>query len=278
MTWPALRGRRRRAAGRVPLILMAIAVVATCTKVPTDPSVVFSLAIDSLPSPSVVAGDTLRDTTGHVHPLTGRAFSVQGQVLTSVRVRFISLSPHQLTIDSANHAFGAGTGDSIVRVVADANGLQSLPFLLPVVLRPTAIVHADTDSTSTITLSLTVADSNISVPLNILLKHQPDTVGADSVTRSYIVHYTITYPPAAAVGTGTPTDTALPAYLVDLANNPARTDTTDGNGVGSRRVRFNVPKIAPGAKDSVLVAATAVFHDSAVTGSPLRFVVHYIGP
>ena len=125
MTWPALLGRRRRAAGLLPLILVAIVVVATCTRVPTDPTVVFSLAVDSLPSPSVVAGDTMRDTNGIVHPLSGRSYNVQGQVLTSVRVRFISLSPSQLTIDSTNHAVGAGQGDSIVRVVADANGVET---------------------------------------------------------------------------------------------------------------------------------------------------------
>jgi hypothetical protein len=234
--------------------------------------------VDSLPSPSVVGGDTLRDTTGVVRPLTGHAFNVQGQELSNVRVRFISLSPSQLIIDSLSRAIGAPKGDSAVRVVADAQGLQSLPFLVPVVLRPTNLVHADSDSISTLALSLTSPDSNVSVPLNLLLRHQPDSVGADSVTRSYIVHYQITHPPSAAGGTGTASDTTLPAYLIDAAGTPARTDTTDGSGIGSRRVRFSVGRITPGSQDSVVVLATAKFRDSAVAGSPLRFVVHYIAP
>lgn len=275
---PLAGGRHRWAAARIALVGLAVGLVATCTKIPTDPNAVFSLAVDSLPGPSVVAGDTLRDTTGVVAPLTGRAYNIQGQVLSSIQVRFISLSPSQLIIDAENHALGAGNGDSIVRVVADANGLQSLPFLVPVVLKPTSIVHADTDSSSSITLSLTSPDSNLSAPLVILLKHQPDSVGGDSVTRSYLVRYQITYPPAAAVGTGTPSDTTLPMYLVTALNQPSRTDTTDGNGLGSRNVFFNVPRIAPGSQDSAVVAVTAVYRDSAVVGSPLRFVIHYTAP
>jgi hypothetical protein len=281
VTPPAPRGRHRRPAARLSLVVFAAALTVTCTKIPTDPNEVFSLAVDSLPGPSVVAGDTLRDTTGVVAPLTGRAYNIQGHVLTSVLVRFISLSPNQLTIDAQNHALGAGNGDSIVRVVADANGLQSLPFLVPVVLKPTSIVHADTDSSSTIKLSLTSADSNLSVPLVVLLKHQPDTAGRDSVTRSYLLRYQITYPAAAAVGTGTPSDTTLPAYLVNSSFAPpvpSRTDTTNGNGLGNRNVLFNVPRIAPGSKDSVVVAVAAVYRDSAVVGSPLRFVIHYTAP
>jgi hypothetical protein len=270
------RGRRRRTAVAAGISLVAVA--AACTQVPTNPQAVFSLAVDSLPSPSVVAGDTLRDTNGVVRPLTGRAFNVSGQLLPNVRVRFISLSPNQLIIDSLNHAIGAPHGDSIVRVVADAEGLQSLPFLVPVVLKPTNLVHADSDSISHRALSLTVPDSNVSLPLNLLLRHQPDSAGADSVTRSYIVHYQITYPPSAAVGTGTPSDTTLAAYLIDAAGTPARTDTTDGNGIGSRRVQFSVGRITPGSQDSVVVLATAVFRDSAVAGSPLRYVVHYTAP
>lgn len=272
------RGRRRSPAGAVGLVLAAAWVIPACTRVPNDPSAVFSLGLDSLPSPSVVAGDTLRDTLGKVHPLTGRAYNIQGQVLTSVVVRFISLNPSQLSIDSANHALGAAHGDSVARVVADAHGLQSLPFSLPVVLKPTGFVHADTDSSTALSLSLAHPDSNISRALGVLLKHHPDSVGADSVTRTYIVHYQIVHPASAATGTGAPSDTTLPEYLVDGGGRPARTDTTDVTGVGTRRVRFSLPRIPSGSQDSVVVLATAAYHDSAVMGSPLRFVVHYTAP
>jgi hypothetical protein len=275
---PARRGRPRRAAGALGVLALAIVTAATCTKIPTDPSTVFSLAVDSLPSPSVVAGDTMRDTNGVATPLSGLAYNIQNQPLHNVHVQFISLTPGQLAISSNNFAIGAASGDSIIRVVADANGLQSLPFNIPVVLKPMSLVHADTDSVSTMQLSLTSPDSNVSVPLTIVLAHQPDTVGADSVTRSYIVHYRIVYPASAAGGMGTPSDTTLPAYLVSVGGQPARTDTTDGSGLGSRQVHFSVAQFAPKLRDSVVVQVTAAYRDTAVVGSPLRFVIHYTAP
>ena len=274
---PAHRGR--------PLLALAIALslavaVVTCSKIPSDPAAVFSLAVDSIPSPSVVAGDTLRDTLGVVHPLTGRAYNIQGQVLTNPIVRFIPLSPTLLAIDSLNLALGAAHADSIARVVADAHGLQSLPFTIPVVLRPDSIKHADTDSITTVALSLAASDSNVSSGLTILLKHIPDSVNADSVTRTYLVRYRIIYPAAAAAGTGRPSDTTLFAYLVDANGNPARTDTTDVTGLATRRVMVRLlnTKIAPGTKDSVVVLATAFYRTTPIGRSPLRFVVRYIAP
>jgi len=251
---------------------------AACTNIPTNPAAVFSLAVDSAPSPSVVAGDTLRDTAGVVHPLTGRAYNIQNQVLTNVLVRFISLSPNQLSIDPSNFALGAATGDSIARVVADAQGLQSLPFTLPVVLRPDSILYADSDSITTVTLSVTNMDSNVSSGLDIFLKHIPDSVGADSITRTYLLHYQIIYPASAAAGTGTVSDTALFAYLVDANGNPSRRDTTDVNGLATRRVLFNLLKITAGTQDSIVVVATALYRTTPVARSPLRFVVHYSSP
>jgi hypothetical protein len=274
---PAPRGRRASTviAGAV---LLVVAVVFACTKVPTDPTAVFSLSVDSIPSPSVVAGDTLRDTTGTARPLSGRAYNVQGQVLTAVRVQFIALTPDQLTIDSLNFAMGATLGDSVSRVVASAHGLQSLPFILPVVLRPDSILHADTDSVTTVHLTTTALDSNTSPTLGILLRHVPASVGGDSVTRSYLIHYQITYPSSATGATGMPSDTTLFAYLIDANGNPSRRDTTDLNGGGTRRVHFQVGRIAPGSKDSVVVSVSSFYRKTAVAGSPLRFVVHYIAP
>jgi hypothetical protein len=278
VTGPAPRGRPLQAAGIVGFLALAVMIAATCTSIPTDPKAVFSLAVDSLPSPSVVAGDTLRDTNGAAKPLTGRAYNIQNQVLTNVHVQFLSLSPDQLTVSAKNFAIGTLAGDSIVRVIADADGLQSLPFNVPVVLKPTSMIFADSDSISHAALSLTSPDSDVSVPLNVLLLHQPDTVGADSVTRSYVVHYQITYPASAAKGKGTPSDTTLPAYLIETDGAPSRTDTTDGNGMGTRAVQFSVAQFQPKSKDSIVVMATAVYRDSVIAGSPRRFVIRYTAP
>jgi hypothetical protein len=220
----------------------------------------------------------MRDTNGVARPFTGRAYNVEGQIIAGLPVRFLSLTQTQLTIDSLNFAIGAARGDSVGRVVADAHGLQSLPFLVPVVLRPDSLLYADSDSISTLTLSASAPDSNISVPLNVLLKHIPDTVGADSVTRTYLVRYQITYPASAAAGTGTASDTALFAYLVNTNSLPQRRDTTNVLGLATQRVLFNLLKISAGTTDSVVVAVTALYRTTPVPRSPLRFVIHYTTP
>lgn len=197
----------------------------SCTTIATNPDIVFSIALDSLPSPSVVAADTMRDTNGIVAPLTARGYNIQGHLLPDAHIQYRSLSPSQLSISPSNIAVGTPAGDSLARVVASTPGFQSLPFGIPVVLRPDSIVHADTDSVTTLPLSFTpTSDSNVSVPLVTLLKHIADTLGGDSLSRSYILHYQITYPPALAAGTGTPSDTSLFAYLITLSGSlPAPT-------------------------------------------------------
>jgi hypothetical protein len=255
--------------------------VFSCTEIATNPQVVFSITVDTIPSPSVVAADTLRDTNGVVTPLKARGYNLQGQLLPNAHIQFLSLTPSQLIIDSLNFAYGTPTGDSLSRVVASTPGFQSLPFALPVVLRPDSILHADTDSVTTLPLSVTFPDSNISVALTILLKHIPDTVNADSLSRTYIVNYQIVYPLSAAAGTGTPTDTSLFAYLSTGLNGiPARTDTTDANGNAARYVQFQLVKIPPGTNDSVVVNATATYpyKRKAVGGSPVHWVIHYSTP
>jgi hypothetical protein len=260
---------------------MAVAAALSCTNIASDPLVVFSMDVDTIPSPSVVAADTLRDTNGVVTPLKAQGFNIHNKPLPNARIEFLSLTPSQLTIDSSNFAYGTPAGDSLARVIASTAGFQSLPFALPVVLRPDGIQHADTDSITSVSLSLTSLDSNISVPLTLILKHIPDTAFGDSVTRSYLVYYQIVYPPAAAVGTGTPSDTSLPAYLSTGLNGiPARTDTTDANGMAARYVQFNIFHIPPGTVDTIIVNATAQYpyKKNTVTGSPVTWTIYVTAP
>ncbi len=111
-----------------------------------------------------------------------------------------------------------------------------------------------------------------------MLRHIPDSLNGDSVTRTYLVHYQIIYPASAAKGTGTPSDTTLFAYLVDANGNPSRTDTTDVTGSGALRILFAVGRIKPNTKDSVVAVASAKYRTTPIGNSPLRFVIHYTAP
>ena len=57
---------------------LSIAGAVACTDVSGSSSSILSIQFDTLPSPSVVVGDTLRDTTGAVvHPVV-HAFNFKG--------------------------------------------------------------------------------------------------------------------------------------------------------------------------------------------------------
>ena len=253
------------------------AVIVACSQIPTDPNKPFSIQVDTLPAPSVVAGDTMRDTTGALAPIRVEVFNVQGHPLPNPHVRFLSFNKHQLLFDTLGHAIGAPGGDSTVQFVVDAQGLQTAPQPLAVVLRPDSLLFADSDSVQTDTLHAGGPSvDTLSLPLDARLHHNPGSAGADSVTRSYLVRYSIVYPSSAAAGTGTPSDTVRAIYISDVNHVPARVDTTDQTGAAVRYVLFNKARIKPPVTDSVVVQLSARYRGAPVGGSPLRFVVHYI--
>jgi len=269
--------RRPGGVGRITALAFGVAAIWACTTVPTSASAVFSLTVDTVPAPSVVAGDTMRDTLGNTLRLMATAYSVSGKALPNAALHFYSFDTTQLRFDSVGHPIGTAAGDGSPTFVVNAGGLQSLPQALPVVLPPDSLVHADSDSVTTLALSLLPGASNISLPLNVLLKHIPDSVGADSVTRSYWVSYHILHPAFAAVATGAISDTALPIYVGGGIGLPALLDTTDANGMGSRVVVFNAAKLAAlnDPTDSLVVTVTAQYKGKPVAGAPVHFAVHY---
>jgi hypothetical protein len=261
----------------IALAMLAAAIVACPSDVPTSTTAVFSLTVDTVPAPSVVAGDTMRDSLGNIQPITAHAYNVHGTLLPNVPIVLVSFDSNQLRFTATGYAIGTPNGDSTPEFVVDANGLQSLPQTLPVVLPPDSLEHADSDSVTTQVLSLTNASVNGSVPLVVTLRHVPDTVGADSVTRSYWVSYHIVYPAFATSATGAITDDTLPIYVVDGNQNPSPLDSTDVNGDGTRYVVFQ-PALLAGIgdpADSVVIHVTSYYHGQPIPGSPLRFVIHY---
>src|SRR5947207_2714817 len=72
----------------------------SCTDVSCSSTSVLSIRFDTLPSPSVVVGDTLRDSTGAVVRPTVHAFNFKGDEIPQPPVYF--LSPDSgVTVDSA---------------------------------------------------------------------------------------------------------------------------------------------------------------------------------
>src|ERR1700694_4153727 len=117
--------------------LLSLAAFA-CTDVSGGSSSVLSIQFDSLAAPSVVVGDTLRDTTGAVARPVVHAFNFKGEEIIPAPVYF--LSPDSgITVDSAT---GIVVADSLrstpARIIATVGTLQAIQNVA-VTLRPDLI-------------------------------------------------------------------------------------------------------------------------------------------
>lgn len=229
---------------------------AACADIPSGATAVASIQFDSLPSPSVVLGDTLRDESGKVAGLTARAFAYGAKPVPGAPFRYFALD-RGLRVDSST---GRVIGDSVranpARVVATVAGLQAL-LPIPVVFKPdTVVISNGRDS-----LSYSVIDStvNLSPALSVTVRHT--LTRSDSLVRSYLVTFAIT----------NQSDT-LAAQLVNDAGIPSARDTTDASGVASRKIRIR-PTRLKSVTDSVLVTASVRYRGAHVRGSPALLVL-----
>lgn len=230
--------------------------VLACTDLSGSSTPVLSIQFDSLAAPSVVVGDTLRDTTGTVIIPVVHAFNSDGDEITSVPVRFQS-PDSGVVVDSIT---GIIIGDSLrstpARIVATVGSLQAIQRL-DLTLRPDlAAGFHDRDSLSYSLLDTTL---NVSPQLSIKLTHgvAPD----DSVVKSYIVSFAIVSQSNPQLG-----------ELINDAGKPSVVDTTDTNGVAGRAIRLH-PLFITAAVDSIIVNATARYRGSEISGSPVRLVL-----
>jgi len=147
--------------GRVAFcaVLGMVGLAAACTDVSGSSTSVLSIQFDSLGSPSVVVGDTLRDTTGAIARPVVRAFNFQGEEILPAPVFF--LSPDSgVTVDSLT---GIVVADSLrstpARIVATVGTLQAI--------------------------------QNVDVTLRLQVKLTHGIAPDDSVVKSYIVSFAI---------------------------------------------------------------------------------------
>jgi hypothetical protein len=244
-----------RRAGAIPLTFLAGAIfIAACVEIPTGADDILSIQFDPLPSPSVVVGDSLRDTLGIVKPVSFRAFNFSGDEVSNPPVTFSTVD-RGIRVDPAT---GIVLGDSVrsgARVFADVGGLTA-SVMISVSLRPDTIIGSnDRDS-----LSYLLTDTvNLSNPLGVRVLHIGTT--DTSSVASYLVSFRIL----------SPTDTAF-AQLVTDAGTQASLDTTDTGGVGARRIRIDLRRLTA-LTDSVIVQALVKYRGVNVRGSPARLVL-----
>ena len=251
---------RPRAILFVGAFSVATAVAATttaCTDISDSSTAVLSLQFDSLPSPSVVIGDTLRDTTGAVVFPSVHAFNFKGEEIPLAPIYFQS-PDSGVTVDSAT---GVITGDSLrgapARIIATIGNLQAIQRV-SVTLSPTSI--AAVDGLDTLKYSLLDTTLNVSNLLTVRLAHGVSP--SDSAVTNYLVSFSIVSQSSPNV-----------AELLNDGGRLSRVDTTDANGIAGRKIRVHPLNLASGPVDSVIVEATAKYRGQPVTGSPVRLVV-----
>lgn len=229
-----------------------------CGDVSGSSTSVLSIQFDSLAAPSVVVGDTLRDTTGAVIVPTVRAFNFKGDEILPAPVRFGS-PDSGVRVDSLR---GIVVADSLrstpARIVATVGTLQAIQRV-DVTLRPDLI--AAVNGFDSLSYSLFDSTLNVSRPLTIKLTH--GAAPNDSAVKSYIVSFAIVSQSNPQLG-----------ELVNDAGKPSVVAATDASGMAGRAIRLH-PLFLTSATtvDSIIVNASAKYRGATVSGSPVRLVL-----
>jgi len=230
---------------RVALVALAMGgwYVVSCTEVPVPEGGVASISNIRRPSPGLVVGDTMRDSTGVVAPLQVVAYGLDDAPLDpQPPVSFVVL-------DSTAHvSAGRLIGDraGTARVVGLVGSLQTRTDTVPVTLAPDTLVHSDS-AIHRVSYANTGDKDVDSGELGAWVQHLLPSV---SNVQAVIVKYTITRSPA---GTSAPT-----AVLMSGTRISDR-DTSDVNGRVSRVARLRLSALETSTTDTVMVDATASY-------------------
>ena len=243
-----------------PAILFAsfciVGAAISCTEISGSPTAVLSIQFDTLAAPSVVVGDTLRDTTGAVVRPVVHVFNFKGAEIIPAPVYF--LSPDSgITVDSAT---GVVVADSLrstpARIIATVGTLQAIQKV-DVTLSPDLIQAVNARDS----LQYSPIDSTVNVSPQLQVKLTHGVAPNDSAVKSYIVSFAI-------VAQSNP----LLGQLVNDAGQASVVATTDASGIAGRRIRLH-PLLLTSAVDSIVVNATAKYRGVQVNGSPVRLVL-----
>jgi len=242
----------------------AVLSAAACLDLSTNPTEIVGIDFDDLPWPAVVVGDTLRDASGAVTPLTATLYAGDGSEVAGGPVEFLVEAGAVRVLD--DHVLVADdTASGTVKLRASTTGVQSIVKQLEVVPRPDSM-----EASGTITpLEWVVPDnaqSNTSTPLGVQLLSLVDPDAPEPV-RSWVVTFEL-------LVNDQPVDPAdtTGVYLVGDAGKPSYADTTDAQGKATRRVRV---RIAPGftPPDSVVVTVRAAWKGAPLAGGPVTLVL-----
>jgi hypothetical protein len=221
--------------------------------------------------PSVVLGDTLRDSTGAVAPLRVAAFDAHGDTIRDARPQLavVGETERALRIDEDGRVLGLSVREGAAAsdtVIALFFGLQAPKLVLATVLRPDFVTRPAGDIEEQ---KLVVAPNDTSskvtpAQLTVHVWHRYAT-GESAGVPHWIVSYEIVEQPAS-------TDGQPVAFLAASAARSTR-DTTDAQGTAARNLLVRAHRMSQ-VQDTVVVRARAVYRGAMLPGtSTLEFRV-----
>jgi len=262
-------------------ITVAVA-VAACADVGTGPEVPAAIELAPFPFPSVVVGDTLRDSLGTVAPIRGIVRNSAGDIIADARPTYVYADftkDSALRVDSLTGIVTARAAVAAGRIAARIG--SSLQVIRPLIatVRPDTIVPGTPPSALIVSLlpdtGRTRAQGNTTGDIGIQVQNRQ---GAAPVgVNGWLVSFRLVKP-------ANPTnDTTRGAFLVADQLNPSVLDTTDADGGASRRVRIR-PALFPVAQgtarvtDTVVIEATVRYRGQLVRGAPVRVQIQVVRP
>lgn len=258
-----------RARRWLPSAVLLSAVV-SCIDLTVDPTQIGSIEFVAPTMPSMIVGDTLRDSSGVAESLVAKVFTTDGKEVAGSPASFVATDSIVLIVAGnrvvssrglAGKATGGVTGTA--KLFASIGSLQSAVRLLEIINRPDSLA-ANSALQDTILYfeprTGTLDDSLTSV--SVLVR---DTTGAPA--RAVLVSFRILRNSVPLVAT----DTGTYALLNDNSR-PSRIDTTDAGGVASRRVRFRA-RAGTVTRDTIKVQASVSVARKALKNSPVSFTL-----
>lgn len=256
----------RRAPRWVVAAVVAAAWVGACADVGTAPDGIVALAFDSLPYPSVIAGDTMRDSTGRAAPLSAVAYNADGDVIDKPAVRYIVLDTGVI-ISSQGYLIANTRTSGTVRVVAAAASLQSLQKMVTVTREPSKFAAGGATS-DTLHYELPDASTNVSKAMTVKLTR--DSAGTAVNVPGFLVSWLVTFRGQTVLKS----DTLASLWEDGASRRVSMLDTTGTDGTAARILRIR-SGVLPSTADSFVVFASTRSRGAPVAGSPVKFVIHF---
>jgi hypothetical protein len=236
---------------RVLGVLVALAAGA-CTEPVTDPNAVVALRFENPPYPSIIGGDSLRDSLGTAVQLKATPLNYKNNPVDGADVVFASPDTALRILDGGNVvAHSIRTDGAASLIYATVGSLQTAPETLFTVVRADSI-KAEKD---TQTINVTAA-GGVSLPDSLPFTVMGDTAATKPkvAVRSWLVSYRLRYKAALL----SPTDTSVAyTFWPTTGANPRRIlssiDTTDQSGRAARGVFVRSISVA---EDTIYLIAT----------------------